>query len=226
METGRNARKLLLIGSSFHASVVVDAIELGRTYKVVGYLDDTIDVGTVRRGYPVLGKLEDATAICKAFSINEAVIAIGDNWWRRKIYGSISRMNPDLKFPTIIHPTAIIAASAELDKGATVLAGAHIGPGSQVGGFCILNTGSSIDHDCKLRDFSSIAPGVFAGGLVEVGECTAVGVGASISDRISIGPHTVIGTGAVVVKNVPELVVAYGNPARVQRSRLKGEKYI
>jgi len=64
------------------------------------------------------------------------------------------------------------------------------------------------------------------GGLVQVGECSAVGVGASISDRISIGSHTVIGTSAVVVRDIPDLVVAYGNPTRVQRSRAEGEKYL
>ena len=101
-----------------------------------------------------------------------------------------------------------------------------MGPGSRVGEFCILNTGSSIDHDCILHDFSSIAPGVSTGGLVEIGECSAIGVGASISDRISIGRHAVVGTGAVVVRDIPDLVVAYGNPARVQRSRPEGEKYV
>ena len=77
-----------------------------------------------------------------------------------------------------------------------------------------------------MHDFASIAPGVFMGGLVQIGECSAIGVGASISDRISIGGHAVVGTGAVVVRDIPDLVVAYGNPARVKRSRPEGEKYI
>jgi acetyltransferase-like isoleucine patch superfamily enzyme len=77
-----------------------------------------------------------------------------------------------------------------------------------------------------MHEFSSIAPGVSAGGLVQIGECSAVGVGASISDRISIGRHTVVGTGAVVVRDIPDFVVAYGNPARVQRPRGQGEAYV
>ena len=83
-----------------------------------------------------------------------------------------------------------------------------------------------MDHDCTLHDFASIAPGVFMGGLVRVGECSAIGVGASISDRISIGRHAVVGTGAVVARDIPDLVVAYGNPARVKRKRMEGEKYL
>ena len=223
-----NARipKLLVFGSSGHASVVVDTVELSRTHQIVGYLDDTVAVGTVRRGYPILGGFDDAAKICEEHAINHALIAVGDNWWRREIHQRITAKRTDWAFPVIKHPTAIVAASAEIAKGSVVLARAHVGPGSRVGEFCIVNTGSSLDHDCTLRNFASIAPGVFMGGLVEIGECSAIGVGASISDRISIGHHAVVGTGAVVVRDVPDLVVAYGNPARVQRSRTEGEDYL
>lgn len=217
---------MLIIGSSGHASVLVDAIELAGTHSIVGYLDDTVARGTIRRGYPILGGFDDVVRICADQSIRNAAIAIGDNWWRRKVYFDLAQSCRQLKFPAIKHPSAVVAASAAVGKGAAVLAGSHIGPASRVGHFCILNTGSSIDHDCVLHNFASIAPGAFAGGLVEIGECSAIGVGASISDRICIGSHSVVGTGAVVVRDVPKFVVAYGNPARVIRPRPEGEKYL
>jgi sugar O-acyltransferase (sialic acid O-acetyltransferase NeuD family) len=204
----------------------VDAIELARTHHVVGYLDDRVAVGTVRRGYPILGGLADVGNICADQFVSEVVIAVGDNWWRRKVCSDLAQTCPDLKFPVVKHPSAIVASSAQVGRGTAILAGSHVGPGSRVGEFCIVNTGSSIDHDCVMHDFSSLAPGVYGGGLVQIGECSAIGVGASISDRISIGRHTVVGTGAVVVRDIPDLVVAYGNPARVQRSRVEGEKYV
>jgi sugar O-acyltransferase (sialic acid O-acetyltransferase NeuD family) len=217
--------KILLIGSSWQASVLLDAINLAGLYKIVGYLDDTLPMGTSRNGYSVLGGLKDVRRICSDNAVSDVVMGIGDNWWRRKFYIDLIEICPDLRFPVIRHPSAIVAASARTGKGTSIHAGSHIGPNSIVGDFCILNTGSSIDHDCTLADFSSIAPGVKTGGLVRIGECSAIGVGASISDRISIGRHTVIGTGAVVVRDIPDLVVAYGNPARVKRSRPEGEAY-
>jgi sugar O-acyltransferase (sialic acid O-acetyltransferase NeuD family) len=219
-------RKLLLIGSSGHASVLVDAVELADTHLVVGYLDDTVTRGTIRRGYPVLGGLSDAANVCGDKLIEDLAVAIGDNWWRRKIYCDLARECPQLDFPVIRHPSAVVARSAKVGKGTVIFAGSHVGPESRVGELCILNTGSSIDHECTLHNFSSIAPGAFTGGHVEIGECSAIGVGVSISDRISIGRHAVIGTGAVVVRNIPDLVVAYGNPARVHRSRPEGEAYV
>lgn len=223
-----NARapKLLVIGSSGHASVLVDVIEPAGQYVVVGYLDDTEAVGTMRRGHPILGDLADIVGVCAHQLIEYAVIAVGDNWQRRKIYCDLVKSCPSLKFPVIRHPSAVVSSSAQIGRGSAVLAGAHVGPGSRIGEFCIVNTGSSVDHDCTLHNFASIAPGAFMGGLVEIGECSAVGVGATISDRISIGRHTVVGTGAVVVQDIPDLVVAYGNPARVKRSRTEGEKYL
>lgn len=215
------------MGSSGHASVLMDAIALVGTYKVVGYLDDTVAVGTVRRGLPVLGCFSEAATICADRAVNKIVIAIGDNWWRRKVYSRLNSEYPGhLSFPIIQHPMAVVSASAKIGQGTVVHAGAHIGPGSRVGEFCIINTLASIDHDCTMNDFSSVAPGVSTGGLVQIGECSAIGVGACISDRISIGHDTVVGAGAVVIRDIPDLVVAYGNPAMVQRARVEGEKYV
>jgi sugar O-acyltransferase (sialic acid O-acetyltransferase NeuD family) len=221
-----STQKLLMVGSSGHASVLVDAIELAAQFEFVGYVDDTVERGAIRRGRPILGAFADVARICAQQLIEHVVIAIGDNWSRRKIYFDFVRACPSLNFPSIKHPSAFVSSSAQIGRGSVVLAGAHVGPNSRIGEFCILNTGSSLDHDCTLQDFASIAPGVFTGGLVEIGECSAVGVGASISDRISIGRHTVVGTGAVVVRNIPDLVVAYGSPARVKRTRTEGEKYL
>ena len=174
----------------------------------------------------MLGRLKDVARICAEQAISEVVVAVGDNWWRRKVYSDLIEECLNLTFSTVEHPSAIVASSAEIGKGAAILAGSHVGPGSRVGEFCIVNTGSSIDHDCMMHKFSSMGPGASTGGLVEIGECSAIGVGACISDRISIGRHAVVGTGAVVVRDVPDFVVAYGNPARVQRSREEGEKYV
>lgn len=218
--------KVLLVGSSRHASVLVDAIERSGEYKITGYLDDTQKRGVVRRGYPILGGIEDAAEIFAEHSAGNVVMAIGDNWSRRKICLSLIAKFPKVTFPVVKHPSAVIAATAEIGRGVAILAGSHVGPGSRIGDFCIINTGSSVDHDCTMHNFSSVAPGVFMGGLVQIGECSAIGVGASISDRISVGKHVVIGTGSAVVRDIPDLVVAYGNPARVKRSRREEEQHI
>jgi sugar O-acyltransferase (sialic acid O-acetyltransferase NeuD family) len=215
--------KILVIGSSGHGGVIVDILEAcGHT--IVGYLDDTLPAGVLKGGYPILGRLDDCDDICKRMKLRDIVMAIGDNWWRRRVYNDI-RMVRDVRYPVIAHPTVSVAHSAQVGDGSVLMAHANVGPHARLGRFTIVNTGASLDHDCVLGDFASLAPGVFTGGLVEIGECSAIGVGAAISDRVKIGSHTVVGTGAVVVRDIPDLSVAYGNPAGVKRPRTEGEPY-
>jgi acetyltransferase-like isoleucine patch superfamily enzyme len=45
-------------------------------------------------------------------------------------------------------------------------------------------------------------------------------------DRIEIGENTVVGSSSLVTKNLPDDVLAYGNPAKIIRTRNKGEKFL
>lgn len=44
-------------------------------------------------------------------------------------------------------------------------------------------------------------------------------------DWLITGENTVAGSGLLVSKDLPDNVLAYGNPARVVRSRKPGEKF-
>ncbi|MBO4445581.1 MAG: sugar O-acetyltransferase [Clostridia bacterium] len=50
---------------------------------------------------------------------------------------------------------------------------------------------------------------------VHIGDNTWVGAGAIILPGITIGKNTVIGAGSVVTKDIPDNVIAVGNPCRV-----------
>lgn len=52
---------------------------------------------------------------------------------------------------------------------------------------------------------------------VYIGENTWIGAGAIIVPGVHIGKNTVIGAGSVVTKDIPDHVVAVGNPCRVLR---------
>lgn len=45
-----------------------------------------------------------------------------------------------------------------------------------------------------------------------------MGVGSVIKNEISIGKNTFIGMGSVVTQNIPEGVIAYGNPCKVLKN--------
>ena len=56
------------------------------------------------------------------------------------------------------------------------------------------------------------------GAPVEIGSDVWVGAGALILPGVRIGSRTVIGAGSVVTRDVPEGVLAVGNPCRVVRA--------
>ena len=119
-----------------------------------------------------------------------------------------------------------VGAGLRVGAGTVLMAGVVVNSDSRIGAHCILNTRASLDHDCIMDDFSSLAPGVTVGGVARIGMYSAVSLGANIIHGKNIGAHTVVGAGALVQKDIPDHCVAYGVPARVVRPRAEGERYL
>lgn len=52
-----------------------------------------------------------------------------------------------------------------------------------------------------------------------------IGANVSILSGVTIGKNTVIGAGSVVTRDIPENVIAIGNPCKVRRKITKEDKY-
>ncbi len=220
------AMNIVILGCGGHAKVIIDIIECARQDQIVGVIDRQRVAGEQFCDYEVLGRDEDLPQLVASRSIQGAVIAVGDNSTRAKIARNLQKLAMPLKFPTAIHPMATIARSARLGQGTVAMAGSAVNSDTTIGDFCILNTNCSIDHDCQIGDFASFAPNSCAGGSVEVGPGSAIGLGANIIHNRQIGADTIVGAGALVVKDLPPQVVAYGIPAHVIRPRFAGDSYL
>lgn len=195
-----------LFGASGHAKVVMDIIAAQGDY--VGCLyDDNPHYSNIS------GKM--VYKACDYDIEGPIIISIGSCRVRKLIAG---RYN--VEYATAIHPTTIISDSASIGVGSVVMPGAIINADAKIGMHCIVNTKVSIDHECQIGDFVHIAPGVTLSGNVEVGECSWIGVSACVKQGVKIGKNCMIGAGAVVVKDIPDNVVAYGNPCRVVRTNI------
>jgi len=217
---------VLIVGSSGHARVIVDIIERSGAHTILGFLDDAKAPGMVEIGYPILGGLADLSEIVRSQNPQGFLVAIGDNWNRGMAAEKVKEIAPLLPAIIAVHPGAEVARSACLGPGTAVMAGAVVSSNASVGSFCIVNTRASVDHDSHLDDFASIAPGATLAGNVRVGAYSAICLQACVAEKVRVGSHTVVGAGSVVLGDLPAGVIAFGTPARVVRSRSKGERYL
>ena len=224
--TSAGLKKVVVIGCSGHAKVVIDIIERQGLYKIAGLLDSYKPWGTTLSGYQVIGTCDDVPALMASHQVEGGIVAIGDNWQRSKIVEHLTGVVPEFPFITAVHPSVQIGADVEIGRGTVVMAGAVINPGCKVGDFCIVNTRASLDHDSVMGDFSSLAPAATTGGNVQIGAFSVVAIGAIVLHDIRIGEHTVIGAGATVLKDIPDSVVTFGTPARIIRKRNPGDIYL
>jgi sugar O-acyltransferase (sialic acid O-acetyltransferase NeuD family) len=217
---------VLVVGGSDQGRQVIDALATRTDHEVVGVLDGNLAVGTAVAGVPVIGSTADLPACADAAGADGFVVAIGDNATRGELFARVLAASPALEPVSAVHAAAVVARDATVGGGSILLAGSVIGNGSTVGRGVLLGTASSVDHDCVLDDFVSLAPGAHTAGTVRIGRTTALGVGASVIHGVGIGADTVVGAGAVVLDDLPERVVAYGVPAKVARARAPGERYL
>lgn len=219
-------QNILIFGGSEHARSTIDIIEQVNTYKIIGIIDSQLEKGCSVAGYKVLGNLFDLPEICIKNRVDRGIIAIGDNFIRKKIVEQIKSIAPHFSYVSAIHPSVIIGKNVSIGEGSVIIAGVIINNDSVVGKHCYLSTRSSLDHDCYLGDFSSLSPGVITGGNVKIGYCSAIGIGVNILHGRTIGDHTIIGSGSLVYEDFDDKLICYGIPAKVVREREEGEKYL
>jgi sugar O-acyltransferase (sialic acid O-acetyltransferase NeuD family) len=219
-------RKIVVVGSSGQAKVVIDILRRQAEFHVVGLIDRFRSVGEATLDLPVLGGEDDLPRLMLAHSLEGVVVAIGDNQVRSIVAARVAELCPGLAFVSAIHPSAQIGMDVSIGPGTVVMAGAVVNPCTRVGRFCILNTNCSLDHDGVMDDFASLAPRAVTGGNCRIGTGAAVGIGAVLLHGVSVGEHAVVGAGSLVTRSIGARVVAYGSPARVIRPRSPGDRYL
>jgi len=205
--------RIVILGGGGHAKVVISMLRQCRTYTIAGYVDpeDRGDVDGVR----YLGTDDELAAAMRSQAIALAALGIGhprDAGRRRRAYAAASALG--LRFPSVIHPAAVVAEDADVAEGSAVMAGAVVQPGTRVDRCAIVNTHATVDHDCRLGEFSHIASGATVCGGAVVAAGALVGAGAVVLPGCRIADGCVIGAGAVVRTDCTLPGTYVGMPAR------------
>ena len=198
---------MLIFGAGGHAKVIYDCI-LSQEKNINGVFDDDVKKKHFLN-FDIIGTYNP-----NFLPEEELIIGIGDNKTREIISKNINH-----KFGLVKHVSALISPSSKINEGTVIFQGAIIQSSVFIGKHCIINTNSSVDHDCRISDYVHLAPNVTICGGVIIDSGTFVGAGSVIIPNLKIGKNVLIGAGSVVIDNIPDNVKVFGNPAR------KYEKY-
>lgn len=203
---------MILVGMGGHALVVLDALRAsGR--RVVGYCDRVKKENIEAKKIAYLGPETEERGRA-ALALHPFVVSIGDN----KIRESVGDFLLSLGFreaEPVVHPTATLGSDVVLGRGTQVQGGVFVNADSTIGRGVILNTACIIEHECRVEDFSHVAPGAVLAGNVYVGQGAFVGANAVVLQGVSIGEGATVGAGTVVLKDVPPGRTVVGNPGRL-----------
>jgi sugar O-acyltransferase (sialic acid O-acetyltransferase NeuD family) len=202
---------LICLGGGGHARVVLDAV-LDNGENVIAVLDPCLEKGSLVHGVPVRGGDDHLAPVSPSqVGLLNGLGANPDTGRRRAVFEQWTARG--FVFVAVRHRSAVVARDCSIGEGAQVMAGAVLQAGVRVGCNVVVNTRSSIDHDCIIHDHVFIAPGVTVCGGVVIGEASFVGAGAVLAPGVHVGAGSVVGAGAVVLRPVADGVVVVGNPA-------------
>ena len=159
----------ILVGAGGHGKVVLDAVlsSMNTNIKIIGFLDDS--------------EIEEIAGIKKIGNIRDYIkykdkkfhIAIGNNVFREKLSKEIGENN----LVTIIHKTAYVSSMSNIGNGSYIGAMSVINPQCKIGKGCIVNTGTIVEHDCYIGDYSHLSYRVLVGSESKISSSTMINMG-------------------------------------------------
>lgn len=201
----KQPEKIYVIGAGGHGKVAIRAAQMSGKEVVAVFDDATEKHGSAICGVPVAGNV---CSILKAPPF-PTFIAIGDNRLRLRLAEEFN-----LIWATVIHPNAFVDPTVKVGVGILVLAGAVVQVDAILGDHAIVNDNATVEHNCCVAPGAHVSCNACLAGGASIGRGTLVGIGASILPGVQVGDASVVGAGAVVVKNLENRVTAVGVPAK------------
>ena len=181
-------------------------------WNIVGFVEHTPErMGQDLGGIPII-TLEQAARYLPDL---HAVAAIGASTFRERAVREAERLG--FNFATLIHPTVRMDFhTVRIGEGSMICAGNILTVDITIGKHVLLNLDCTVGHNCVLEDYVSVAPGCHLSGYTTLRRGCRLGTGATTIERTEVGESSIVGAGAVVVRDIPPHVTAVGVPARVR----------
>jgi sugar O-acyltransferase (sialic acid O-acetyltransferase NeuD family) len=141
------------------------------------------------------------------------LLAIGVPYVRRQVAESL--LDRGAEFLTLVHPTAIVAASARIGTGAILCPYSIASDTCRVGRFVIMNYHASLGHDASAGDFSVLSPYATLGGNAHIEDDVFLGLHASIGPGRTVGARSKVSSNSCVLTNAAPASLVFGVPGQI-----------
>jgi len=194
------------------AQSLVDIGAAGGPLRLLGYLNDRAPVGSEICGAPVVATFDDWR------EQPADVLFIAALHKAKHMLGNAARILglgiPDSRWARVVDPRTAISDHAKIAPGVFVGPFTTLGPNARLGSHVSVRAGSNVSHDVEVGNFAFVGTGVIVCGNARVEEGAHIAPRAVIQDGRCVGRYSVVGLGAVVVRDVPDYAIVAGNPAR------------
>jgi sugar O-acyltransferase (sialic acid O-acetyltransferase NeuD family) len=206
---------LVLVGAGGLAREALEIIaainRIAPTWDLLGLLDDDpARHGTLVGGVEVLGPAEAVHDHPEAL-VHAAVATPRDPLRRLALVGRLGL--PDERYATLVHPGAVIPASASLGPGCLLHPTTVLTADVTVGAHVVAMPAVVLTHDDVIEDGVTFGAGARVGGAVRIGRGAYIGQGALVRENLEVGRGALVGMGAVVTRSVPAGETWVGVPA-------------
>ena len=82
----------------------------------------------------------------------------------------------------------------------------------------IISVHCNVGHNCIVGKHTFLAGKTNLGGKTKVGDYCFLGMGVITKPGVVIGDNVVVGMGSIVTRDIPDKMIAYGNPAKVVKT--------
>jgi sugar O-acyltransferase (sialic acid O-acetyltransferase NeuD family) len=202
----------IIIGAGTYGQVFAEYLK--SYFNIIGFIDDNPDLNKTKiKNLEVLG---DLNYLLKNIDKNiHLFVPIGNPIIRKQILDKVR--NVGFKTPNFLHNSCNIDNSVSLGfQGVYILQSVVVMPLCEIGNDVILSSGTVISHHTTISEGVFISFGVNVGASLFIDTCAFVGVGSTIITGVTrVGCKSLIGAGAVILKDVPDFAVIVGNPGRI-----------
>ena len=181
------------------------------TWQLRGFYDDQAPATPTVAGLPYLGTSADLNATPELLAV---AVAVGSPASRAAVVARLA--SPQLSFPSLVHPGVALHPRQRiaLGEGCIIQQSCVLTCDITLGRFVLLNLGCTVGHDAELGDFCSLMPHTNVSGAARLAAGVYLGTNATVIQGVRVGENTIVGAGAVAVRDLPANITAVGVPAR------------